>query len=392
MPIDTLLRDDAALRIEDFLPDMVNLRRDIHQHPELGYEERRTSDLVAASLSAWGYEVHRGLGGTGVVGTLRVGSGSKRLGIRADMDALPIVEATGLPYASANAGRMHACGHDGHTTTLLTAARYLAETRAFDGTLHLIFQPAEEGLGGALRMIEDGLFDLFPCDAVFGFHNMPGVPAGHFCFVEGPAMASADTADLRIVGQGGHGAVPHKAVDPVVASASTIMALQSIVSRNIDPLETAVISIGSIHGGHANNVIPDAVDMKLTIRAFSNSVRDQLEQRIRAVTQAQAESFGATAQLDYRRGYPVLVNHTQETAFARSVAEECFGSQSIVPNFAPISASEDFAYMLERCPGCYLFIGNGNSASLHNPAYDFNDALLPIGARYWAKLAERYLV
>ncbi|GGM11730.1 M20 aminoacylase family protein [Pseudomonas asuensis] len=392
MPIETLHRDETTLRIEDFLPDMITLRRDLHRHPELGYEEHRTSDLVAASLKAWGYEVHRGLGGTGVVGTLKVGSGKKRLGIRADMDALPIAEATGLPYASANTGRMHACGHDGHTTTLLTAARYLAETQAFDGTLHLIFQPAEEGLGGALRMIEDGLFDLFPCDAIFGFHNMPGVPAGQFCFVEGPAMASADTADLRIVGQGGHGAVPHKAVDPIVASASTIMALQSIVSRNVDPLETAVISIGSIHGGHADNVIPDAVDMKLTIRAFSNDVRDQLEQRIRSVTRAQAESFGATAQLDYRRGYPVLVNHAQETAFARSVAEEYFGGQSIAPNFAPISASEDFAYMLERCPGCYLFIGNGNSASLHNPAYDFNDALLPIGARYWAKLAERYLV
>ena len=286
-------QDATARHIAGYLPDMVALRRDIHRHPELGYQEQRTSDLVAAALMGWGYQVHRGLGGTGVVGTLRAGSGSKVLGIRADMDALPILETTGLDYASQHPGRMHACGHDGHTTTLLTAARCLAETRAFDGTLHLIFQPAEEGLGGALKMMQDGLFELFPCDQVFGLHNMPGVPTGKFCFVDGAAMASSDTALLRIRGQGGHGAVPDKAVDPIVASAATVMALQTVVSRNVAPLDTAVITVGSIHGGEASNVIPDAVEMKLTIRAFQDSTRDLLEQRIGALVRAQAESFGA---------------------------------------------------------------------------------------------------
>ncbi len=383
-------QDATARHIAGYLPEMVALRRDIHRHPELGYQEQRTSDLVAAALAGWGYEVHRGLGGTGVVGTLRAGSGSKVLGIRADMDALPILETTGLDYASQHPGRMHACGHDGHTTTLLTAARCLAETRAFDGTLHLIFQPAEEGLGGALKMMQDGLFELFPCDQVFGLHNMPGVPTGKFCFVDGAAMASSDTALLRIRGQGGHGAVPDKAVDPIVASAATVMALQTVVSRNVAPLDTAVVTVGSIHGGEASNVIPDAVEMKLTIRAFQDSTRDLLEQRIGALVRAQAESFGATAELDYQRGYPVLVNHEGPTAFARQVAVDHFGADALHP-FAPIPASEDFAYMLQQVPGCYLFVGNGPSANLHNAAYDFNDALLPVGARYWVKLTEAFL-
>ena len=383
--------DPVRARIQEYLPEMVSLRRDIHTHPELGYHEHRTSDLVAERLEQWGFEVDRGLGGTGVVGTLKRGNGAAVIGLRADMDALPIEETTGLPYASRNPGVMHACGHDGHTTTLLTAARYLAEHGEFDGTLRVIFQPAEESLAGALKMLEEGLFERFPCDAIFGLHNMPGVPAGKLCFVEGPTMASSDTAIIRVQGRGGHGAVPQLSVDPVVAAASLVMALQSVVSRNVAPLETGVVTIGSIQGGTVSNVIPDSVELKLTIRAFSNQVRDLLERRIIEISKAQAQSFGAEALIDYQRGYPVLVNHASETQLAREVALAHFGEDAIEAGFEPITASEDFAYMLEKVPGCYLFVGNGDSASLHNPGYNFNDEILPVGAAYWVKLVERYL-
>ncbi|WP_343718301.1 M20 aminoacylase family protein [Inquilinus sp.] len=371
---------------------MVALRRDLHRHPELAYRERRTGDLVAEALSSWGYEVHRGLGGTGVVGTLALGDGPRRVGIRADMDALPIVEATNLPYASGTAGVMHACGHDGHTASLLTAARVLAERRGFSGTLHLIFQPAEEGGAGARRMIEDGLFERFPCDAVYGLHNWPGVPAGRFGFISGPAMAAADRVTIRVVGKGGHGAVPQQAVDPVVASASLVMALQSVVARNVSPLDAAVVTVGAIHGGKAANVIPDAVELQLTVRTFRPEVRDRIEARITALAKAQAESYGAAAEIEYLRGYPVLVNHAAETEFARQVAAEQFGPDRIETEFPPITASEDFAYMLEERPGSYLYLGNGDSAALHSPHYNFNDEILPVAARYWVALAERYLV
>lgn len=376
-------------------PEMVSIRQHIHQHPELGYQEYLTSDLVAQKLAEWGYAVHRGLGGTGLVGQLVHGDGP-RLGLRADMDALPITEATGLPYASVHEGKMHACGHDGHTASLLAAAKYLAEHKPFQGTLNLVFQPAEEGLGGAKKMMEDGLFERFPCDAIFGYHNMPGIPEGHFGFRAGPMMASSDNVAIRIQGQGGHGAMPHLSIDPVVVSASIVMALQSIVARNVNPLEVAVITVGSIQAGQANNVVPDYADMKLSVRALNPEVRALLETRIKETVQLQAASFGATATIVYDHTYPVLVNNAHYTAFAREVAQQHFGEDAIVPDLPLFTGSEDFAFYLAECPGTYLLIGNGregvNGCSVHNPGYDFNDALLPIAATYWVRLTERFLV
>ncbi|RDJ27708.1 amidohydrolase [Bosea caraganae] len=391
MTLHAIVPGAVASGIEATIDEFVALRRDLHRHPELAFQETRTSALVAEKLNAWGYQVTTGLAGTSVIGTLKRGGGVKRLGLRADMDALPITEATGLPYASAHTGAMHACGHDGHTAILLAAARYLAEAGRFSGTLNLIFQPAEEIGAGARKLISEGLFERFPCDAVFGLHNWPGVPTGQFGFVEGPAMASVDQALITIIGKGGHGASPHETVDPVVASAFFITALQSIVSRSIDPLETAVVSVGSIHGGTASNVIPDSVELKLTIRSFSAAVREQLQRRIPALAQAQAESFGARAEVKYRLGFPALVNRGEETAFARKVAIEAFGAAKVEEQFRPRTASEDFAFMLEARPGSYLFVGNGDSAALHSPNYDFNDAILAPAATYWARLAQAYL-
>ncbi|MCW3482063.1 M20 family metallopeptidase [Neisseriaceae bacterium JH1-16] len=372
--------------------EMIALRRRIHAHPELGYQEVATSDLVAECLSAWGYQVTRGLGGTGVVGTLQNGTGPA-LGLRADMDALPIQEATGLPHASRIDGVMHACGHDGHTAMLLAAARQLADTRAFNGTLHLIFQPAEEGLGGARRMLEDGLLERFPCDALFAMHNLPGYPAGSFGFVSGPCMASADTVTIRVLGKGGHGAMPHKAVDPVVVAAAIVMALQTVVARNVDPQEVAVVSIGALHAGTVDNVIPASAEMILSVRAMTPAVRELLERRITELVHAQAASFGARVEIDYQHLYPALINHPAETELARQVALDWVGPAGI-NEMRPITASEDFAFMLEQCPGSYLTIGNGpgeGGCLLHNPGYDFNDACLALGASYWVKLAERFL-
>lgn len=383
--------DKVTTGLQRYADEAIALRHDLHIHPELGYNEYRTSQIIADKLDSWGFDVTTGVGGTGVVGTLRNGKGQKRLGIRADMDALPITETTGLPYASGTPGQMHACGHDGHTAILLNSARYLADTRDFAGTLNLIFQPAEEGGAGARRMIKDGLFERFPCDAVFGLHNWPGVPTGQFGFIPGPAMASVDKVTIRIVGKGGHGARPQETVDPVVASASLIMALQSIVARNIDPLDAAVITVGTIHAGIAPNVIPDSVVLELTVRTFRSDVRETIRQRITDLARAQAESYGATAEVDYPRGYPVLVNHPGETEFAREVAVTHFGQAKVERNFRPISASEDFAFMLEVLPGSYLFIGNGDSAPLHSPLYDFNDEIIAPASRYWVKLAEEYL-
>ncbi len=377
--------------IAGFAAEFVALRQDLHRHPELAFAEERTGHRVATLLEGWGYEVTRGLGGTGIVGTLQRGNGTRRLGLRADMDALPIAEETGLPHASRTAGAMHACGHDGHTAILLAAARYLAEDGRFSGTLDLIFQPAEEIGQGARRMIADGLFERFPCDAVFGLHNWPGAPAGRFGFVPGPAMASVDWARIRVAGTGGHGASPQEAVDPVVAAAHVITALQTIVARNAPPLDLAVVTVGSIHGGAAANVIPDAVEMTLTTRAYRPEVRSLLERRIKALATAQAESFGARAEIEWKHGFPSVVNHADETAFARAVAVEAFGEAAVDPDFAPRTASEDFAFMLEARPGSYLFVGNGDSAPLHSPRYDFNDALIEPAAAYWASLAETFL-
>ncbi|CAN7640766.1 M20 family metallopeptidase [Rhizobium rhizogenes] len=383
--------DDIEKGIASFIDEIIELRHDLHRYPELAFQELRTSKIVASLLSSWGYEVTTGVGGTGVVATLRGGDGEKRIGIRADMDALPIEEATDLPYASDNPGVMHACGHDGHTSILLAAARYLAETRRFSGVLTLIFQPAEEIGAGARKMIADGLFERFPVDAVFGLHNWPGVPTGQFGFVAGPAMASVDQAVIRIIGKGGHGAEPHKSVDPILASASFIAALQSVVSRNVDPQDMAVATVGSIHAGSASNVIPESVELKLTMRAFSETVRQQLQERIPALARAQAESFGAQADVNYRLGFPALINHGDETAFARSVALEAFGEGRVVKDFRPRTASEDFAFMLLEQPGSYLFVGNGDSAPLHSAHYNFDDTIIAPAARYWVRLVETFL-
>lgn len=377
--------------LASFIDEFVALRRDIHAHPELAFKETRTSTLVADYLRKWGYDVTTGVGGTGVVGTLRRGTSAKTIGIRADMDALPINEATGLEYASGKAGIMHACGHDGHTTILLAAARYLAESGRFSGKLHVIFQPAEEIGAGARRMIEDGLFNRFPVDAVFGLHNWPGIPTGQFGFVAGPAMASVDRARIRVNGRGGHGAEPHKSIDPVVVASSIVLALQTVVSRNLDPLDTGVVTVASIHGGDALNVIPAHVDLGLTIRSFSQSVREELRQRIESVARSQAESYGAVADVDYQWGFPALINAKAETEFARQVALTTFPKGTVIEDFRPRTASEDFAFMLEERPGTYFFVGNGDSAGLHNPQYNFNDEILLPAALFWVRLTEASL-
>lgn len=383
--------DPVERGIATYLDEIVALRHDLHRYPELAFQERRTSKLIASHLSSWGYEVTAGIAETGLVATLRRGDGEHRIAIRADIDALPIEEATDLAYASSNPGVMHACGHDGHTSILLAAARYLAENGTLNGTLHLIFQPAEEIGAGARKMISEGLFERFPVDAVFGLHNWPGVPSGQFGFVAGAAMASVDQAKIRIVGKGGHGAEPHRGIDPVLASASFITALQSVVSRNVDPQEMAVATVGSIHAGSASNVIPESVELKLTMRAFSETVRQQLRERIPALARAQAESFGAVAEVDYRLGFPALINHREETDFARRVALDTFGPARVEEGFKPRTASEDFAFMLQAKPGSYLFVGNGDTAPLHSAHYDFNDAIIAPAARYWVRLAETFL-
>ncbi|MFT3956755.1 MAG: M20 aminoacylase family protein [Piscinibacter sp.] len=386
----TYLLDALQARVGEF----VSLRRDIHRHPELAFDEHRTAALVADKLATWGYTVARGLGGTGVVGTLKRGTGTRRLGLRADMDALPVAEASGVEWSSQRPGLMHACGHDGHTAMLLAAARHLAEQGRFDGTLTLIFQPAEEGGGGALRMMDDGLFDRHPCDAVFAMHNMPGIPQGRLVLREGAAMASSDYATITLTGIGGHGALPQHTADPVVAAASLVMALQTVVSRNVDPLQAAVVTVGALNAGRANNVIPATATLELSVRALDREVRTLLEQRIKALAEAQAQSFGVEAKVEWRRGYAVLVNTPAETAFARDVALELVGHERVTLQGLPLTGSEDFAFMLERVPGSYLFIGNGDAPGtcmVHHPGYDFNDDNIAVGSAYWVRLTERFL-
>ena len=387
----TYLREAITARVGEF----IQLRRDIHRHPELAFEEHRTAELVASKLESWGYQVHRGLGGTGVVGTLRRGTSTRSLGLRADMDALPIQEASGAEWSSTKPGLMHACGHDGHTAMLLAAAHELALNSDFDGVLHLIFQPAEEGGGGALRMMQDGLFDLFPCDAIFAMHNMPGVPVGQFVFRSGSAMASSDYVTIRVNGTGGHGGMPHRAADSLVAAASIVMALQTVVSRNVDPLHTAVVTVGSIQAGKANNVIPALATLELSVRALDPGVRKLLEQRIKAIATSQAESFGCTAEVDWKEGYCVLVNSENETNFARQVALDLVGAERVVLNGPPLTGSEDFAFMLEKVPGSYFLIGNGDgdtagACMVHNPGYDFNDDNIATGSDYWIHLTKEF--
>jgi len=379
--------------VADLEPGLREIRQHLHQHPELSNEETATAALVADKLRALGYQVTTGLGGHGVVGSLTSGSGSRSIGIRADMDALPIAERTGVSYASQYPGIMHACGHDGHTTMLLGAAEQLARSKNFSGTIHLIFQPAEEiGFNsGAERMLAEGLFERFPCDAVYGLHNHPGYPVGKMMFRSGPFMAACDTVNITIHGKGGHAARPHMAVDPILVAGSLVVALQSIVSRSIDPNETAVVTIGSLHSGHASNVIPETARLEMSVRSFDAGVRKILEERIRTLVEHHATGYGARAEIEYVPGYPVLVNHDQETAFALSVAKELLGEENVIDNLPPISGSEDFAYFLQQKPGCFLRLGNGDSAALHNPAYNFNDQSLTFGAAYWTRLVERYL-
>lgn len=376
--------------------EFIQIRRDIHAHPELAFEEHRTAALVASKLRDWGYEVTTGLGQTGVVGTLRRGAGTRSLGLRADMDALLIHEAGSRAWTSTKPGRMHGCGHDGHTATLLAAAKWVAQDLDFDGVLHLIFQPAEEGAGGAVQMMADGLFERFPCDAVFALHNMPGIEAGRFVFRSGPTMASSDNVTIVLKGRGGHGAFPHQSVDTVVAAASIVMALQTIVSRNVDPLKTAVVTVGAILAGEANNVIPDEARMELSVRALDTDIRALLKVRIMALVDQQAASFGVQASINWRDGYAVLVNTPEETALATAVALKLFGPERVDPNGPMFTASEDFSFMLQRVPGCYFFVGNGGpgtagACNVHNPGYDFNDDIIAPASAFWRSLVETYL-
>ncbi len=375
-------------------PEMTGWRRDIHAHPELGFEERRTAEIVATKLAAFGLEVHRGIGKTGVVGVLRAGSASRSIGLRADMDALPIVEANTFAHRSTQAGRMHACGHDGHTAMLLGAAKYLAETRAFDGVVNFIFQPAEEGIGGARAMIADGLFEKFPCEAIFGMHNRPGLPLGKFAVRAGPMMAGGAYFDIHVAGRGAHGARPETGIDPVLVASHISIALQSIVSRNVRPLDAAVLSVTKIHGGDAYNVIPQTAQLSGTVRAFTPEVMALVESGMRRIAKGTAEAFGATAEVDFRLIFAPTINDANEAEFVAGVCAAVAGTDNVNRNPNLIVASEDFSFMLEKVPGCYFNIGNGageGACEVHNPSYDFNDGALAMGASVFARIVETRL-
>jgi hippurate hydrolase len=374
--------------------DMRGWRRDIHAHPELGFQEARTAALVAERLEALGLQVTRGVGKTGVVGTLRVGTSSRSIGLRADMDALPIQEGNTFAHRSTHAGVMHACGHDGHTAMLLGAAHHLARTKRFDGTVHFIFQPAEEGLGGAKAMIDDGLFRRFPCDSVFGMHNRPSLPVGHFAVKSGPMMAGGAFFDIQVTGKGAHGARPETGVDAALAAAQIAVALQSIVARNVAPVDTAVLSVTQIHAGDAYNVIPQTARLGGTVRAFSREVMALVETSMRRVAEGTAAALGARAEVDFRALFAPTINDPEQAAFATAICTELVGPDRVERDPPLIMASEDFSFMLEQVPGCYLNIGNGSGPSaceVHNPAYDFNDEALPLGAACFARLVERKL-
>lgn len=382
-------------RLQASTARFVDLRREIHAQPELG-QAPDTAARVAALLEIWGYDVHRGIGGSGVVGVLRGGNGTKNLGLRADMDGLPIIERNGLPWASQREGVMHACGHDGHTATLLAAAEQLALYATFNGTLNLIFQPDEEGLAGAKAMMDDGLFQRFPCDAVYAFHNMPGFPVGHAIIKSGGVMASSERVRITLTGRGGHGAMPERSIDPIPALASLISALQTVVSRNISVNDAAVVSIGKVQAGTATNIIPQSAMLELSVRTLDPQVRQLVEQRIRSIVDGQATSFGVTASIDYELLAPVLVNTPAETQLMFAAAEKALGSANVMPHVQfKAMGSEDFAWMLQEVPGCYFGLGNGtgefNGCSVHNDHYDFNDELIPLGAACWVELVESYL-
>jgi amidohydrolase len=380
-------------RVADLHGEIKEWRRDLHAHPELRYDVHRTAASVADRLKSFGCdEVVPGIGRTGVVGVIRGRkAGKKVVGMRADMDALPIEEETGLPYQSTVPGKMHACGHDGHTAMLLGAAKYLAETRNFAGTAVVIFQPAEEGGAGAAAMIKDGLISRFGIDEVYGMHNYPGLAVGEFAIRAGPMMAAADHIEIALEGKGGHAARPHLAIDTILVGAQIINQLQSIVARNVDPLESAVVSICMFQAGHTDNVIPQHAKLRGTARSLTPQVREILHQRIAEVIDGTARLYGASAKITYTNGYPVVVNHERETAFAADVARDIAGSDKVDTDVAPVMGAEDFAFMLQERPGAFIFVGNGDSAGLHHPAYDFNDETIPVGTSYWVRLAETAL-
>jgi amidohydrolase len=379
--------------IESYRDELVALRRDIHAHPELAYEERRTSALIAERLRAWGFTVDVGLAKTGVVASMSNGRGPT-VGLRADMDALPMQEAGDLDHRSRFDGKMHACGHDGHVAMLLGAARYLAASRDFQGTVRCIFQPAEEAAGGAKVMLDEGLFDRWPVDAVFGMHNWPGLAVGRFALCPGPIMASLDCFDVRIEGRGTHGALPHHGIDPIAAAAAVIQALQTIVSRNVDPRRAAVISVTKIHAGDAYNVIPEHAVLGGGIRCFDPPLRTYLKTRVEEVVAGVTAALGARGRVSFTAGFPAVINDARSSELAARVARELVGEEGVDAAAEPVLGSEDFSYMLERKPGCFVFIGNGagpTSCTIHNPGYDFNDEILPLGASFWVRLAQAFL-
>ena len=389
--------------ILDSKEEIQSIRRDIHAHPELMFEEVRTAQVIADQLKKWGIETHTGLGKTGVVGVIKGNLGSgKSIGLRADIDALPLAEHNTFSHASKHQGRMHACGHDGHTAMLLGTAKYLANNRDFKGTVNLIFQPAEEGGGGAREMMRDGLFDKFPCDAVFGLHNWPGMPEGHFGITPGPMMASSNEFKITIRGRGAHAALPHNGADPIIAASQLVGALQNIITRHKRPIDQAVLSITQIHGGFTSNVIPDEAWIAGTVRTFTVPVLDLIETRLKIISNSISAAFDCSAEVEFERNYPPLINHPKESAFATEVMKELVGEHRVSPNLEPTMGSEDFAYMLEKVPGCYVFLGNGDGdhrssghglgpCNLHNPSYDFNDELIPVGINYWVNLSMKFL-
>ena len=390
--IESILTDAAAIAA---------LRRDIHAHPELCFEEQRTSDLIARTLEGWGIPIHRGLGTTGVVGIVRNGNSPRAVGLRADIDALPMTEHNRFAHASQHTGKMHACGHDGHTAMLLAAAKHLSQHRNFDGTVYLVFQPAEEGGGGAREMIRDGLFELFPMEAMFGAHNWPGLAAGQFALCAGPAFASSNVFRITIRGKGAHAAMPHNGIDPVPAACQMVQAFQTILTRNKHPLDTGVISVTKIHAGEAVNVVPDDCVVEGTVRTFAGEVLDLIERRMQTIAEATCAAFEATCEFEFRRQYPATVNHVAETDFIRRVLGDLAGTQNVL-EFRPTMGAEDFSYFLQAKPGCYFLIGNGDGdhregghglgpCMLHNPSYDFNDALIPLGGTAWVRIAEAWL-
>ncbi|MCV2359561.1 M20 family metallopeptidase [Paucibacter sp. TC2R-5] len=382
-------------------PGIAALRRDIHAHPELCFQEQRTSDLIAKALSDWGIPVHRGLGTTGVVGIIKGGSSSRAIGLRADIDALPMTEHNQFAHASTYAGKMHACGHDGHTAMLLAAAKHLATQRNFDGTIYLVFQPAEEGGGGAREMIKDGLFKLFPMEAMFGAHNWPGMAAGQFAVKSGPVFASSNEFKITLHGKGAHAAMPNLGLDPVPAACQLVQGFQTIISRNKRPSDAGVISVTMIHTGEATNVIPDSCVIEGTVRTFTLEVLDMIQRRMQQMAEATAQAFELRCEFEFRRNYPPTINHPVESEFVRQALSDMVGSSN-VQVFEPTMGAEDFSFFLQEMPGCYFLIGNGDGShrdgghgmgpcTLHNPSYDFNDELIPLGGSMWVQLAERWL-